>query len=127
MRQEAEQHAEEDKQHKALVEARNNADNAVYGAEKAMRDLGDKVPDDVKNRVNDAIEKVRGTLESEDATAIKEATDNLMQEVQQIGAAAYQQAGPEMGGSPPPGDSGEADDSGPDDEDVVDGEFKDAE
>ena len=50
-----------------------------------------------------------------------------MQEVQQIGAAAYQQAGPEMGGTPPPGDAGDAGASDSNDDDVVDGEFKDAE
>ncbi|MBN2501311.1 MAG: molecular chaperone DnaK [Anaerolineales bacterium] len=127
MRQEAEQHAEEDKQRKELVEARNNADNSIYGAEKALHDLADKVPDDVKAKVTEAIAKVRTALESDDAATIKEATDNLMQEVQQIGAAAYQQTGPEMGGATPPGGSGDegGDDSA--DDDVVDGEFKDAE
>jgi molecular chaperone DnaK len=51
MRKEAEAHAEEDIRHKELIEARNTADNTVYTAEKLLRDMGDKVPDDLKVRL----------------------------------------------------------------------------
>src|ERR1044072_8237558 len=51
MRKDAEVHAEEDRQRKELIEARNNADNTVYAAEKALRDFGEKVPADTKSEV----------------------------------------------------------------------------
>ena len=59
MRKEAEAHAEEDRRRKELIEARNYADNAVYTAEKVLRDLGDKVPGDLKSQVEDQVAKVR--------------------------------------------------------------------
>jgi molecular chaperone DnaK len=124
MRQEAEKHADEDRQRKELIEARNDADNATYTAEKAMRDLGDRVPADMKHQVDEKVQKVRQVMNSENAQEIKTATEDLMQIVSQLGAAAYQQAGPQApsgeSAPPPPGDSGQAG------EDVVDGEFKEA-
>jgi molecular chaperone DnaK len=119
MRGDAATHAEEDKRVKELVEARNTGDNAAYTAEKALKDLGDKVPGDKKSEIEDGVAKLRGMLDSDDAAAIKAATEALMEQVQAIGAAAYQQAGPDMGDAEA-GDGGTASD----DEDVVEGEFK---
>jgi molecular chaperone DnaK len=125
MRKEAEAHAEEDQKRRANIEAHNNADSAVYTAEKTLKDLGDKIPDEMKSQVEEAVNKVRGVMESEDTDAIRQATDELMEIVQQLGAAAYQQAGPEMAGEPG-GESTEPGDAGDDDEEVVEGEFTDA-
>jgi molecular chaperone DnaK len=132
MRKDAEAHAEEDLKRKEMIEARNTADSAVYTAEKALRDFGDKVPAEVKERVEAEAAKVRKALEGEDAAAIKQATDDLMREVQQIGQAAYQQpggpqAGPAAGEGQAPdsgGDGGSGGDSGDSGEDVVEGEFR---
>jgi molecular chaperone DnaK len=126
MRQEAETHAEEDIRRKELIEARNTADNAVYTAEKALRDLGDKVPDDVKTQVDEKTAEVRQVMESEDAETIRKATEELFQVVQQIGASAYEGAGPEVGetGADPEAEPTDESDSDGDDEDVVDGEFR---
>jgi molecular chaperone DnaK len=134
MRQDAEKHAEEDQQRKDLIEARNNADNLAYSAEKVLKDLGEQVPGDVKTKVEDHVAKVRAVLDSEDVEAIRTASDELNEVIQQVGAAAYQQAGPAAGapggepGGPEDvsgdGDTGEADDAS--DEDVVDGEFTNA-
>ncbi len=118
MRKDAEAHATEDLRRKELVEARNNADNAVYTGEKVLRDLGDKVPADLKQQVEDGAGKVRAVMNTEDVDGIRKATDDLMQVVQQVGAAAYQQAGPAQGA---PGDAPQ--EPGPD-ENVVDGEFR---
>ncbi len=125
MRKEAEAHAEEDRRRKELIEARNSADNAVYTAEKTLRDLGEKVPADVKKQVEEQVAKVRSVMNSDNAEEIKNQTDKLFQVIQQVGAAAYQSSGqqtgetqgPESGssGQTPPGGSGE---------DVVDGEFR---
>jgi molecular chaperone DnaK len=135
MRKEAEMHAAEDLHKKEMIEARNNADSSVYTAEKALRDLGDKVPEDLKSQVNEKVAKVRELMESEDVESLKRATEDLNQVVQQIGTVAYQQAGPQTGapgteqqGTEP--DSGSSDGGGPeegsgnDDEDVVDAEFR---
>ncbi len=129
MRKEAESHADEDRKRKELIEARNNADNAIYTAEKALRDLGDKVPANVKSQVEDSIGKLRQTTSSDDPAAIKKATEDLFQVVQQIGAAAYGAGQQQQPGEtpPPPGGEGPSGPSGPESgEDVVDGEFRNA-
>jgi molecular chaperone DnaK len=123
MRQEAEAHADEDLRRKELIEARNTADNAIYTAEKALRDLGEKVPAEVKTEVEEKVSGVRQVMSGEDAQAIRSATDDLFQVVQKIGASAYQQSGPEVGGTEPAPES-EGEKEGPDEEDVVDGEFR---
>jgi molecular chaperone DnaK len=128
MRKDAEAHAEEDKKRKELIEARNLADNAVYTAEKTLKDLGDKIPGELKEKVETEVAKVRAVLTSENAGEIRNATDALMSVVQELGAAAYQQAGPATGQPGEAGSEGEAgaesEDNG---EDVVDGEFTEEE
>lgn len=125
MRQEAEQHAEEDQKRRELIEAKNLADNMVYTVEKTLKDLGDKVPEDMKQKVEDAAGKVREVKDSDDLEAIKKATDELSEVLQELGSAAYQQQpegqGPETEAD---GKAPESGDTGSDDEDVVDGEFK---
>jgi molecular chaperone DnaK len=127
MRKEAEAHAEEDRRRKDLIEARNGADNAAYGAEKVLKDLGEKVPSDLKTKVEEQVAKVREVMNGENVDDIRKATDALNEVVQQVGASAYQaQAEPpqepqgEDGGAP--GDQSPPSDEGG--EDVVDGEFR---
>ncbi len=131
MRREAESHADEDKKRKEMIEARNTADNAVYTAEKALRDFGDKVPADTKSKVEAEISNVKKALEGDDPARIKSATEQLFQVVQQIGASVYQQGGPQGGpqagpetGGPQPGQGGGPKPGG--DDNVVDGEFRNA-
>jgi molecular chaperone DnaK len=131
MRKDAELHADEDLRRKELIEARNNADNAVYTAEKVLRDLGEKVPGDLKSKVEAEVAKVRQVMTTDDVEAIRKATDELSQVVQQVGAAAYQQGGPATGtpsdGPQPGGPDSPGGPSGPGgDEEVVDGEFRNA-
>ena len=130
MRKEAEANAEADRKRKELIENRNAADNSVYGAEKALRELGDKVPADIKSKVEDQVAKVREVMNSDDADKIRSETEALNQVVQQIGAAAYQQGGPQAPGGTEQGEPGGDGSSegpgpeGPDGEDVVDGEYR---
>jgi molecular chaperone DnaK len=134
MRQDAEKHADEDSKRKEAIEARNKADNMAYSAEKTINDLGDKVPDDVKQIVETKVAEVRKVLEDENASAdeLNRIADELGAELQKIGEAMYQQpgAGPMPGaGDPAQGDPAAPDgQSGPgdDDEDIVDGEYRDA-
>ena len=120
MRKDAEAHAEEDRKRKELIEAHNNADNTAYGAEKVLRDLGDKVPAELRKQVEDKISRVREVMNGSDADAIRQATDELNQTLSQVGTAAYQQP-PE-----PEGQAGGTSEPSPDsgNENVVDGEFR---
>ncbi len=123
MRQEAETNAENDRKRKELIEARNHADNLIYTTEKTIRDLGDKVPADMKTKAEEASKKLKDMMSSEDVESIKKATDELGQILQGIGSAAYQQAGPAAGA--PGGDTGNPQGQQPGGtDDVVDGEFK---
>jgi molecular chaperone DnaK len=121
MRRDAESHADEDRRRKELIEARNMADSAIYTAEKALRDFTDKVPADLKSKVEEKVSALRQVMNGEDNDAIRRATQDLSQVVQQIGAAAYQQSGPAAGGTPPPPPPGK--EGGEGGEDVVEGEF----
>ena len=125
MKKEAEEHAEEDKKRKEAIEARNMADNAVYTAEKTLRDNGDKIEDALKQEVNDQVAKVREAMNNDDTDAMRSETDKLGQVIQKIGASMYQQPGADQSAGPDSaaGSEGPSGDSS-DGEDVVDGEFK---
>ncbi|KAA0282422.1 MAG: molecular chaperone DnaK [Chloroflexi bacterium] len=116
MRKDAEAHAEEDRRRKDLIEARNNADNTVYAGEKALRDLGDKVPAEIKAEVEAKSAEVREAAKGEDVEKIKAAVESLGQTIQKIGASVYEQ-NPTAGG----GEAGPASGENPD---VVEGEVK---
>ena len=128
MVREAEANAEQDKQRKEEVEARNNADSLAYAAEKMLKDNEDKVPAELKSEVEGKIAQVRSALQSGDSAQIKRATDELNESMQKVGAAVYSQqqaqgptdgAGP-SGGTPPGGEGpGGPGQSGP-----VEGEFR---
>lgn len=137
MRKEAEAHAAEDLHKKEIIEVRNNADNAVYAAEKVLKDLGDKVPAELKTSVEEKIAKVREVAASDNIEEIRKETDALNQALQEIGTAAYQQPEPSAesteGESQTDNKEDGAADSGAEestaeaneDEDVVDGEYAD--
>jgi molecular chaperone DnaK len=121
---EAERHHAEDEQRKESVEARNHADSLVYAAEKALRDAGDKVPGNVKSDVQAKIQAVRDALGGSDVALIKRRADELGSAMQQIGASMYQQ---QPGGVPGPDQAtGPAGTGGPSGDEVVEGEFEEA-
>ena len=132
MRHDAEAHADEDKKRKELIEARNYADNTAYTAEKTLRELGDKVPADLKDQVETKVKEVKDLMNKDDADVIRKAADDLGQVLQKVGAAAYTQPGEPAAGGPGDqgGPTGEAQPGGPSNapggEDVVDGEFHSA-
>jgi len=117
----AERHGEQDRQKKENAEARNIADNTVYGAEKLLRDQGDKIPAELRSQVESKIEGLKTALSGNDTAAMKQQAEELGQLLQQVGASMYQEAGP---GAPPPPD-GDQPPAG-DDEDVIDAEFSEA-
>jgi molecular chaperone DnaK len=127
MKKDAEAHAEEDRQRKDLIEARNHADNTAYAAEKALREFGDKVPADIKSEIEAKVAEVRKVAEGEDIAAMQSATEALGQLIQKIGASVYEQQGVANGTSeadtPQGGEAGpSSEDSG--EGDVIDGEVK---
>ena len=126
MRKEAEQHAEEDRMNKDQIETRNNADTLAYTADKTLRDMGDKVPEEIKTEVEEKIAQVRTELEQEsiDAAKLKELTESLSLSLQKIGEAAYQNVD-DAGEGMPGADTGETPGEGSDEGDVVEGEFED--
>jgi molecular chaperone DnaK len=121
MVKEAEAHAEEDSRRKELVEARNQADAAIYSTEKALKDAEGKIPADVKKQVEQPIADAKQSLTAENVQTIRQATERLTQVASRIGEAlsrvASQGAGSAGGqtGSSGAGSSGE---------DVVDAEFE---
>jgi molecular chaperone DnaK len=135
MRREAEANAETDKKRKDLIETRNQADNTIYTAEKMLREYADKVPADVKKKIEDSANQLRQTMNTENVDQMKAETEQLGREIQNIGASMYQQAGgPQAGGPGEPGGPGGPGEpgagpqggQGPSGEDVVDGEFHNA-
>ena len=119
LRQDAEAHAEEDRKAREAVEIRNNADNLAYQSEKQLRELGDKVPADQKQGLEEAIKKVRDSLAGEDVEAIKQAMEELQNRFQSISADLYKQAAASQS-TPPPESGG----TGKGEEKVVDADFE---
>jgi molecular chaperone DnaK len=105
MQRDAEAHAEEDKKAKEGIEIKNNADMLAYQAEKQLKELGDKVPADKKQQVEDAIKAVRDAINSNDTDAMKRTYDDLQNKFQEISAELYKQASAAQGAQagPQPG------------------------
>jgi len=120
MVEEAEAHASEDAKRKESVEIINQADSAVFSAEKFLRDYGDRLPEDAKSHTNELIANVNQVKEGEDIEAIRSATEELTQYMQTLGAQMYQETD---GGVPPGAEEGDYTDGDDEDEDVVDAEF----
>ncbi len=100
MMREAESHADEDKKRREEIETRNKADQAVYGAERFIKDSGDKLQAADKTAIEAAIESLKKAIESADATAIGREMENLTQAQHKAAAALYQQAAPGAGQAP---------------------------
>ncbi|HHH42200.1 MAG TPA: molecular chaperone DnaK [Chloroflexi bacterium] len=123
---EAKMHEAEDRRRKELVEARNTADQVIYQTEKALRELGDQVPASDRSTIEAKIAELKKVMEGEDTATIRRLTEELQQASYALGQQLYARqaqaagpgaTGPGAGAGPTPG-SGE--------EDVVEGEFREA-
>ncbi len=128
MVRQAQQFADEDQRRKEEVEVRNNADSSVYQAEKLMRDLGDKVPADIRSEVESKIAALRSAMGGKDISDIRSKTEELQRSLQRIGEHMYQQQGAPGGATPPP-DGGAGQEPGGEPQgqggsDTVEGEFR---
>jgi molecular chaperone DnaK len=112
MVKEAEAHAEEDKRRKELVEARNQADAAIYAADKALKKAGTRAPGAAKTEIGQAISALRDATKGEDVQRIRQATERLAQSLTRLNEAVAQ-AGAEGGNA-----------SSDEKPDVVDAEFE---
>jgi len=92
MQQEAETHAEEDKQRKDLVEGKNQLDSTIYTAEKTLKDAAEKATDDDKKALEEAIVVAKASLESTDKDELEKAAATLSEAMQKVGAAMYASA-----------------------------------
>ena len=89
---EAEAHAEEDKKRKELVTAKNDGDNLVFALEKMLRDNGDKITAEEKEKLEKAIEKAKKEFESDDIEVVRKAIEELSKENEGIVTKLYQEA-----------------------------------
>lgn len=126
MMRDAEDYAEEDRRRKEEAEVRNQADTLAYSTEKFLRENDEKVPEELKTEVNDAVAEVKKALEGTDVDAIKGSAEKLAQVSQKMGAAMYAQ-NPEgaQAGADDPGPTAGAQSGEPQDDEVVDAEIVD--
>ena len=99
MMDEAEQNKEADEARKALMEARNDADQLVYSAEKSVAEYKDKVTEEIVAEITAAVEGVKGVKEAGSLEEVKEKTEALSKAVQKIGQHMSQQTASEQGGA----------------------------
>ncbi|MFC2064572.1 molecular chaperone DnaK [Chloroflexota bacterium] len=128
MVQESKQNEAEDRKRKEAIDSRNTADNLIYQTEKAIKELGDKVPESEKSNIESKVAELKQVMQSDDIDKIKKLNDELQNAFHALSQQLYSQ---EQG--QPEGDPGAqtADPAGSQDEepdgDVIDGEVRDAE
>ncbi len=120
----AEQYAAEDKKRREEVDAKNEAENLVYQAEKLVTDSGDKLADDDKNTINTKTSALKEAISKNDADLMKAAKDELQKSLYEISAKLYQQAAPQGDPQQAAPDMGNAQASSGD-PNVYDADFKD--
>jgi molecular chaperone DnaK len=120
MKNDADSHADEDNKKREAAEARNEADSAVFAAEKLMSDLGDKMTADEKGKVNARIDELKHALDSGDISQMKSAKAEMEKTLQEFSTRLYQQAG-----DPGQPDGGPSSSSSSSADDTVDAEFTD--
>ncbi|MGC8775892.1 MAG: molecular chaperone DnaK [Minisyncoccia bacterium] len=91
LKREAEEHLQEDLRKKELIDVKNQAESMIYLAEKSLRDAGDKINNELKQSINEKIEKLKSVRDGENIDEIKSALANLSAELQKIGQMMYNQ------------------------------------
>jgi molecular chaperone DnaK len=124
MKNDAEEHAEDDKKQFEAAEARNMGENLVYAAEKLVKENEEKIPDDKKKAIDSEVEELKEALKGDDVEQIKSLTDKLQEALQAASADMYKAAADEAKSQEdaPTGDDKKDDDSSEADGPVVDAE-----
>ncbi len=117
----AERYADEDKKRREQVDAKNEAENLCYAADKLVNENKDKIPEEDKNTISQKTAAVKEAINSNDTDRIKSATEELQKAVYEASTKLYQQAGPQTG-APGAAPQGGADGN---DGNVYDAEYKD--
>lgn len=120
---EAESHADEDKKKQELIEARNQADGLIYGTEKSIADLGDKLEAATKADIESKIEALKKVMDGSDVDAIKSASEELSRASHKLAEQLYQQSQGQPGAGPEAGHDGGHGGSAKGDDDVVDADY----
>jgi len=123
MVREAEANAEADKERREKIDRKNQADSLAYQAEKQMQELGDKVPEADKTKIEGLIKDIREAVSSEDDARIQSVTTELQQALYNVSSNLYQQAGGAPGGPGGPESPGGPDGPDGDADDVIDADF----
>ena len=121
---EAQAHTEEDKKKRELVELRNQADTLIYSTEKNLNEHGDKITEEEKANINEAIASLRTAMEGSDAAAIQSATQNLTTASHKLAEEMYKKASAEAATAQAPPTENEEATAESTDEKVVDAEFE---
>ncbi|KAJ0787919.1 putative Heat shock protein 70 family [Helianthus annuus] len=123
---EAEKFAKEDKEKRDAIDTKNQADSVIYQTEKQLKELGDKVPAPVKEKVEAKLGELREAITGGSTQTIKDAMGALNQEVMQLGQSLYNQPG--APGTPPGAEASGASEKGPEgpEGDVIDIDFTDS-
>ena len=134
---EAKEHADEDKKKRESIDARNIASGLVYSTEKLLKDMGDKVPVDMKTKIEGQVKVLKKAIESGDAEQMKKETETLQNLQNELSQKLYSQAGAEAGqgagqgagpggqqAGPEAGAAGGGKQDGNGEEDVIDAEFE---
>ena len=99
MMKEAEANKEADEKRRELADAKNDAEQSIFAAEGAIRDLGDKVSDDEKKNINELVDKVKEALKTDELDEIKEATSKLQEKAMELAGRVYEEAAKEADNS----------------------------
>ncbi|NIS81847.1 MAG: molecular chaperone DnaK [Anaerolineales bacterium] len=122
MVEEAKKHETEDQKRRELAEARNMGDSLAYQAEKALKELGDKVPGADRQSIEGKIAELREAIQGDDINRIKQLTDEVQQASYALSQQLYAQSGEPSAG----GEGQDPGEGGPPEGDVVEGEFREA-
>jgi molecular chaperone DnaK len=123
MVEEAAKNRTADEQRKELIDLKNQGDQLAYQAEKLLKDMGEKVPSEQRGNIENKVRDLREAVQSEDNNRIQKLMEALQADLQAVGQASYQQADPSAGAS---GGTQEPEGKPGEDEDVVEGEFREA-
>lgn len=130
MVQEAERFAKDDKEKRDAIDTKNQADSVVYQTEKQLKELGEKIPGEVKEKVEAKLQELKDKIGSGSTQEIKDAMAALNQEVMQIGQSLYNQPGAGAGapgaGPSPGGEGASSSSKDGDGDDVIDADFTDS-
>ena len=124
----AEQYADEDKAKRESVEVKNQAETLIYSTEKSVSELGDKLPEEDKTKIEACTEQLKKSVESDDIDAIKSDIEALSQASHKMAEMLYSQQQEKQEGHDPGDGSDQQSDSeeksGKEDEDIVDADFE---